>query len=180
MTLPVPSPRTWSVGDLAAASGSINLNTEIRDTVNYLIGPPIAVLRQSAAQSVPNNTLPFTPITFDVEEIDSYGGHATNQSRYTAQVAGWYHVLGIINWAANASGRSVAQLFVNGAEARQTETPVCTAASGPTTNVCEAPLYLNVGDYVEIAGYQTSGAGLAPSLNGTNLAAMLCVLWISK
>jgi hypothetical protein len=180
VTLPVPAPRTWSVGDLAAASGAINLNTEIRDTINYLTGVPIAVLRQNTVQSIPNNTTPFTPVTFDVEEVDSYGGHASSQSRYTAQVAGWYHVLGILQWSPNATGRRLAQLFINGTEARQTETPVCTAAGGPTTNICEAPLYLNVSDYVELAAFQSSGGALNTFVGATNLESMLCVLWTSK
>lgn len=183
MTLPVPTPRTWQVGDLAAASGSVNLNTELRDTANYLCAPPIAILRSTTGQSIPNNVLPMTTVTFDAEDVDTYNGHSTvtNTTRYTAQVAGWYHVLGHADFQANATGRRAAQLFVNGTGVRQNESPVCTAASSPTTCIVEASLYLNVGDYVELALFQTSGAALGLQNNTTpHLETMLCVFWISK
>jgi hypothetical protein len=174
MTLPVPNPRDWSVGDLASATV---LNTELRDVANFLLNPPIFVGRQSAAQSIATST--FVPITFDVEEIDSYGGHASSQSRYTAQVAGWYHVLGIVQWAVNATGRRACGLFTNGAtRVRQTECVTVTVASGTTTNIAETDLYLAVGDYVEIEGWQSSGGALNTSSGFTQSASMLCVLWI--
>jgi hypothetical protein len=174
VTLPVPTPRTWSVGDLADAT---MLNTEIRDVANFLLNPPIFVGRQSVAQSMPTSA--YAAITLDVEEVDSYGGHATNQSRYTAQVAGWYHVLGIVQWAVNATGRRACGLFVNGTNrVRQTECVTVTTAVGTTTNIAETELYLNVSDYVEIQGWQSSGAALNTSSGFAQSDSMLCVLWI--
>jgi hypothetical protein len=177
VTLPLPSTRTWSVGDLATATV---LNTEIRDTVNYIAGPPIFIAKQAVAQSIANGT--FTPITFTTEEIDNYAGHSnsTNTSRYTAQLAGWHHVLGIVQWAVNATSRRVGALYVNGSIVRQTEVPAVVVASGTSVNIIETALYLNVGDYVETVGWQSSGAALGTQVAFPNSASMLCVLWTSK
>jgi hypothetical protein len=173
--LPVPSPRDWAVGDLADAT---MLNTELRDVVNFLIAPPIFVAKQTVAQAMPTSA--YAAITFTAEEIDSYGGHdnVTNNSRYTAQVAGWYHVLGIVQWAVNATGRRACGLFVNGTRMRQTEGCTVTTASGTTTSIAETELYLNVNDYVEIQGWQSTGANLNTQVAFPNSASMLCVLWL--
>jgi hypothetical protein len=177
VTLPLPAPRTWSVGDLA--TGTV-LNTEIRDTVNYLAGSPLFVAKQAVAQSIANGT--FTPITFTTEEVDNYAGHSnvTNTSRYTAQLAGWHHVLGIVQWAVNATGRRVGALYVNGTIVRQTEIATVTTASGTSTNIIESALYLNVGDYVEAVGWQSSGAALSTQSGFPQSACFFGVLWISK
>ena len=175
MTQPVPNPRTWSVGDLA--TGTI-LNTELRDTINFLTAPPIFIAKQAVAQSIANAT--FTAITFTTEEVDSYSGHSnsTNTSRYTAVVAGWYHVLGIVQWTPNATGRRAAQLAVNGTQVRQTEAATITTASGTSCVPVETDLYLNVGDYVEVGGWQSSGAALSTQSGFPQSACFLGVLWM--
>jgi hypothetical protein len=177
VTLPLPNPRTWSVGDLASAAV---LNTEIRDTVNYIAGPPIFIAKQAVAQSIASST--FTPITFTTEEVDNYAGHSnsTNTSRYTAQLAGWHHVLGVVQWTANVTGRRVGALYVNGSIVRQTEIVTVTTATGTTTNIVETALYLNVGDYVEAVGWQSSGAALSTQSGFPQSACFFGVLWISK
>ncbi len=76
--------------------------------------PPIAVLKQTVSQSVPNAT--WGIITFDAEDVDTYGGHSTtsNTSRYTCQYAGWYRIGGRAAFAANATGSRGARVHING------------------------------------------------------------------
>lgn len=143
--------------------------------VNYLIAVPVFLAYASVAQSIPNNA--FTAITFDTEVVDSFNGHSgiTNPSRYTAQVAGYYDVVGKVSWAANATGRRIASLFVNGAElgyTRGESNASSTAIAGSCFAI--APVFLNVNDYVEVQGFQSSGGALNTAVTPTTLA----VRWV--
>lgn len=116
----------------------------------------------TASQSLNNQTWTAMSITATVD--DNWSGHSnvTNPSRYTSQVAGWYLVNGVYTPVANATGFRAVRLQKNGS-------PVIgsgnygpnnggTAEQGmvsPTTEI-----FLAVGDYVEVAGWQSSGAAL--------------------
>lgn len=143
--------------------------------INFLIAPPIFLGYQSAAQSIPNNA--FTAITFDTEVVDSYGGHSTvsNTSRYTAQVAGWYDVIGKVSWVANATGRRIATLYVNGSELAYTRGEgIASATAVAASCYALAPVFLNATDYVEVYGLQNSGGALNTGASPTTLA----VRWV--
>lgn len=131
--------------------------------VNFLLNPPQVAIYQASVQSVPNNS--FTAITFDGSTADTYNGHSTvtNNTRYTAQVAGTYEFSGAIGWAANATGSRGGSLYKNGANLVG-QTGLVQAATG-TGNTTVSPLPacsvdLNVGDYVELWAYQASTAPL--------------------
>ena len=81
----IPNPRTWGATEAVTAA---KLNTDVRDGYNFLLATPRAVMRKTANQSIPNATL--TAVTWDLEDVDTDGGHSnvTNNSRYTAQTAG--------------------------------------------------------------------------------------------
>lgn len=173
MVLPVPVQDTFAVGEILTAA---LMNKNVRDAVNFLENPPIFRGYQGTAQSVPNAT--FTDITFDSETVDSYGGHSTttNNQRYTAQVAGWYLVTGAIEWAGNGTGRRLTTVAVNGSEVEEIE--VATTATPVHLAVLVSDLvFLNVGDYVTLRGYQSSGAALSTFSSGSSTSYM-DVLWV--
>jgi hypothetical protein len=161
--LAVPTPRTWSVNDLV--SGAL-LNTNIRDAINYLANPPLFLGRQTVAQSIPNAT--FTALAFDTNDTDSYAGHSTvtNNSRYTAQVAGWYMVTGVVTYGASTNSHrgAIAKngVQVNGAVA----IPVVGGATSAAADVVfpTVPVFLGVGDYVQLQTYQDTGAAFSTSV----------------
>lgn len=133
---------------------------------------------QGTAQSISSAT--FTSLTLDTETIDSDGGHSTvtNPSRYTIQVAGTYFLLGQACFPSNATGNRGCRLQANGANI-QGGASLIPAATGNACGVpCSAMVSLSVGDYVEIQGYQTSGAALNTA-NPTDFSSGLRVLWIS-
>lgn len=117
-----------------------------------------AQVTATSATSAANNT--WTACTFNTEDHDVGGcaDLATNNDRITVPSGqgGWWLIAGGFVWAANTAGGRWARLMVNGAE-------VCgQAAPASTTNnpfqYMTIGLYLNEGDYIQLEGYQSSGA----------------------
>lgn len=174
--LPVPTPRTFTVGETETAA-FFNAN---RDALNFLINPPICNATQATLQAIATAT--WTSVSLDSTTVDSYGGHSnsTNNSRYTAQVAGWYVVNGSVCWAANATGWRGARTAKNGTAVvgSATEIQANTIAAALTTIATASVIvYLNAGDYVETQGYQTSGANLNTAVNADANCALTAV-WL--
>jgi hypothetical protein len=158
MVLAVPTQDTFTVGEVLTAA---LMNKNVRDAVNFLANPPAAVLYSAASQSIPNAT--ETSLNFDSEVLDTYNGHnvATNNSRYTAQVAGWYFVIGACWFNNNGTGYRRVDLYVNGAGLTANAQATMNASSGVGSGMQVMGLvHLNVGDYVEVYGLQNSGAAL--------------------
>lgn len=172
----VPSEISWTVGQVVTAA---QLNSNVRDAVNFVITPVLFIGRQSAAtQSTTSGS--WTSILLDLEEIDRDNGHSTttNTSRYTAQTAGYYQVDGIVAWSSNSTGARATKLTVNGANVAGRAVSWQAAGSLLTASQVSAPVYLNVGDYVETQGNQVSGGALNTSINADFTSMMSC-LWVS-
>jgi hypothetical protein len=107
-------------------------------------------------------TATWTSIAFDVEDNDSDAFHdtSTNNSRLTVPSgkAGRYDIVGHFAWESNATGLRYARVLLNGTTilTLDTQAPV---SGDVTTHTVVVPNYdLIVGDYVEVQGFQTSGA----------------------
>lgn len=150
--LPVPIPRTFTVGETETAAF---LNTAIRDATTFLLNPPQAVINQgSAVTSCAANN--WTSIGFDTTVIDGYGGHSnvTNNSRYTAIVAGVYFVIGVVSFASSSASSRGARIAKNGSLIQGTQELLAPSSAFPTTISSAALLInLNAGDYVEVQGF---------------------------
>lgn len=177
MPLPVPVPASEDPGN-SIASGL--WNSQVRDGLGFLLNDPLFVGTQTSSQNILNNA--WTAISLNSEQFDTYGGHdnVTNNTRYTAQVAGYYSVCGVTCWSTNGTGVRASRLHLNGAVVQGTSQMVSTSStnvSGVATPMrC---LYLNVNDYVEVAGYNNSGAaspGLATAV-ASDLSSALYVTW---
>lgn len=148
------------------------LNSNLRDGVNFLLGPPLAQLYQATAQTVPTGSTTFTAITLDGSIVDTYNGHSTSSSnsRYVSQQTGWYWVSATVAYAANTAGTRAIDIWANGAfvlgSGAHTQT-------GPLPNshvwggTAAGLFYLPAGSYVEIYTWQDSGAALATNPAGT-------------
>lgn len=141
---------------------------ELDDTINLTItNPPQAMLRQTVAQSLPNNAT--TALTFDVEDYDTVAGHdtVTNNSRWTVPVgyAGWYELAGGAGFASNASNIRTTQWLVNGVDIPSAQIKV-NATNGATTcmGTRVITVHLNEGDYVQLGAFQNSGGALNTSV----------------
>ena len=74
---------TVKIADDAVTSAKIN-------GVDALKSTPMFEISKSANQSLA--TTSWTDVTFDVEGADPLGHWSTSNSRYTPNVAGWYHI----------------------------------------------------------------------------------------
>ena len=141
---------------------------QARDNDEFLIDPPACSVFHSTTQSVATST--FTVLSADSEVFDNDAMHSTvtNTARITAQTAGRYLLFTRHNWQANTTGSRVIQYRVNGVDPGATAQqlaalPVATA--GINTQLSAAwSLVLAAGDYVEVAGWQNSGAALNVTL----------------
>lgn len=177
----VPGSHTF-VDGLAPSS---EMNSYVRDPISFLLRPPMAELRQLVAQTIATAT--GTPITFTFEDMDQdpdgIGGHdnSTNPSRYTARYAGWYLCTGAVCWLNNATGLRHTYLRVNGTDVLSS-VGSGTPSSADVIAVNNRPrkVFLGVGDYVELIGYQSSGGNLNTFVTNTPYQSGLSVLWVSN
>jgi hypothetical protein len=121
-----------------------------------------------ANQTIANATDTF--VNFAAETFDTNGFHdnVTNNTRITipAGLAGYYRVTANSRFDANATGRRLHTIALNaGAVANGEATPGATSYLGVTQT---GTVYMNVGDYVQLAIYQTSGGNLSMLANPTD------------
>jgi hypothetical protein len=173
--LPVPSPRTFGVSEIETG-GYLN---SLRDALNFLLNTPIGVFYQTAAQSVANAA--FTAAAFDTTGVDSYSGHSnsTNNSRYAAVVPGWYELSGSVGFVTNGTGNRDGVWAKNGSALTAPGPGTIidgSAGHGTAGAVPTLPVFLNVGDYVELQLFQSSGAAVN-TITG-QFGCLMSVKWI--
>lgn len=174
----LPNPRTWTVAELLTAS---KLNLDLRDGLNFLLSPPLALLRKTTSQATSSGI--HTPVTFDAEDLDRDGGHSnvTNPSRYTSQTAGYYQLSGNVSFAANGTGWRDIMFQKNGTSTtRQSRngTPAIPSGTAESALNLSGTMFLAVGDYVEIMAYQTSAGTL--NVIASNADSRMEARWASK
>jgi hypothetical protein len=172
----IPSYTTFVAGAVLTAA---QLNTNVRDSGNFWLARPIAVLLQTLGQAISNNT--WTDIPLDSELIDSDGGHSTvtNTARYTPQTAGWFLFSGGVSFASNATGVRGVRWSFTGTAVNGSQALVNSLSGQVTSTVARTQLIAANGstDYVTIQGFQTSGGSLNSSAATTEQPDM-SVLWI--
>lgn len=161
-----PTPYSWSVGDIFTAA----IGNGVRDGLTFSQNPPMFIGTQSAAQSIANAT--WVSLGWDTTITDPYAGHSNtvNNSRYVAQVAGYYAAAGVASYVSNGTGYRATSIAVNGTIVKAGVGWWVTSDPGDTIAVPSPvrPVFLNIGDYVELKTAQNSGGAL-----NTNVAADL-------
>jgi len=115
---------------------------------------------RSTNQSIPNAS--GTNVSFDTKRWDTANMWSAGQpTRLTCQVAGKYVVVSHLRFAPNATGVRQVNFNVNGSVLIARSTLNATAG-GAQTDMPPMPVVwdFNVGDYVEVSVYQTSGGPL--------------------
>ena len=163
----IPVQHTWTVGE-EVTSANLNL---IPSGINWIYNQkPLCMVHapSGSVTSVANQT--WTAITMTTVDYDNMGGWAYGNSisdHYTAQMSGWYMVLGCIVWdSASSAASRAARITING-------TTVAGIASHPpsiiNTGVCMArTVYLAKLDYIQLQGFQDTGGSLNTAANYSN------------
>lgn len=173
----VPAEITWTTGQVVTAA---QLNTNMRDAVNFIIAPPLAVLRQTVAQSLTSAV--YTALAMDTEDIDRDNAHSTvtNTSRYTAQTTGWYDHDGSYAIGTNGTGRRAVHWGVNATAVNGGEAVIpATAAGGVSVAAPGKAIFLNVGDFSELFAYQDSGGPLNTAVSPASQMSSSSIRWRS-
>jgi hypothetical protein len=125
--------------------------------------------QSNANQTISNET--STILNFGNETFDTSGFHdnSTNNSRMTVPSgkAGYYLIQGLVRFPDNATGAREIRIDKNGSNIAGTSTtlPTSSATASSTPQTTTVAL-LAVGDYVELACYQSSGGNL--TITGIN------------
>lgn len=122
----------------------------------------------STGQVFPTGSL--IPLNFDSERYDNAGMHsAALPTRLVAPLAGVYVIVSNLSWTyAGGSTERFLDILVNGTNQIASQR-LMASPSGTAEMSTQTTQFLNVGDYVETRGYQTSGGNLATT--AANLAA---------
>jgi len=177
-----PIPYQWAVSDVGSAA---LLDAQLYNGLTFLLNPPYFFGYQlsATAQSIASSGGTFVSVTLDAEYADSENGHSTstNNSRYTCQIPGRYHIEGCVVFSSNTAGFRSAKLLINGG----TSVPASESLVAPTTfntSVRVATdVVLGVGDYVELQCLQNSGSSLTLTANaGLDYLSHLRLWWIAN
>jgi hypothetical protein len=146
--------------------------------LQYLLNPPVLFCYANATQG------PFTSataLTFNVNKVDTYGGHTVNTSRYTFQAPGTYLVEGLYA-ASTSSGTFIeAEIRVNGVAltypSRQVLNNVASIPVSPTVATSTVVTTNTFGDYCEI--FATNQASSSSTASAT-AASWMRVQWLHQ
>lgn len=166
-----PTYHVFVAGEVATAA---NINA-FGTVLGFLKQLPIVECNQTVAQSIASSSSAGSPLTFTTEVVDSSGMHSTssNTDRFVAVYPGWYRQAGGYAAVANSTGSRGCYYQVNGSNLNGTHVWVPANGSGYTAVGGRAKLlYLNVGDYGQIVGTQTSGSNLNSSVTSIEQSSM--------
>ena len=143
------------VNEIIKQSGSSISIGETGDTVS---GPftnvPTFTAHKTSGQSLSSGV--FTKITFDAEEIDTNNGYSTSTSTYTVQVAGYYNLFYNYRFdSATDFDNTLVFMKYNGTTNIMSRYGVNRYYDGHYVAFIKQ---LNVGDTLEVYGYQASGS----------------------
>lgn len=138
--------------------------------------PPLTSASVQAPQTIPGSGV-FTQLGLDTVGANTANQwYGLNDGVFTCTYPGWYEINAILVFAGNATGRRLARVDHNGIPGgaiQQTElSSVGTVGANlvlPTSYV-----FLNVGDTIDLLGYQNSGTALSV------VGSMMTSLWVSR
>lgn len=147
---------------------------------DWATAQPVFIGYQATAQSIPNAV--FTAFNIDTEVLDSDGGHSTvtNTSRYTATVPGVYLVIGSSGWVGNTAGLRRVRIALNGTAILGSGVGVDAHAASSSVTGHQSSTFVQMNgttDYIEVQGYQTSGAALNTNAN-SDFCPSMRVFWL--
>lgn len=130
------------------------------DDANLLAAPPHCFVYQSSVTATSSS---LGPVDMDAEQSDPLGWHnpASNPSRVTPTIAGWYHVVGGVAFAANTTGYRLVQLLhSNGNRIAEQRSNTASTSVAWVVNVAGYAYFNGTTDYVVVAALQNSGGSL--------------------
>jgi hypothetical protein len=179
-TLPVPANATWPVPPSIVTSTF--MNTNVRDTINFLTYPPVCKANYVAgAAALINQTFPAAQaIELNNVVVDNYGGFTTGTAAfYTTPRTGNYFCYGQVNLAATtATTNYCAGFSIAGGTTQWGDSLRVTGSADATgAGMCVAKrLRLTSGQTIQLMASQNSGASVNYAANAVDETRMI-VVW---
>ena len=179
VSLPVPTNPSWPVPPTYLTSSF--MNTNIRDTINFLLYPPICKVEYTpGTTTLPSQSFPAgTVVEMGTVVVDNYSGYSTSTYAYTAPVAGNYFCYGQINLAGSATGTGYGAGFSVNSGTTQWGDVVATYGGNPIGGMSVTKrLQLNAGDEVQLVANHGGGSAIEYNTNAENAIRMI-IVWES-
>jgi hypothetical protein len=155
-SVPVTAGQYLSIGIVNGSSSSSGGIASIAVTYQVFGGAAFSGVRVTKSQSIAHDTVTNVAFTTEEYDTDAYHDNATNTSRITIPVSGYYDVRLQGEYASGStSGSRFMTLLLNGATLH--------FVSGVGTNqgmTLTIQKFFNGGDYLEFQVYQNSGGAL--------------------
>lgn len=176
-TAPLPVPPLATVPSPITSAW---LNANVRDTINFLIYPPIAKATYAPGSStLASSTFPAgSVVPVNASTVDNYGGLTLGASAgYTAPVSGRYYCYGQFSLAALATSFSLGAGFsVNGGTTQWGDVVFKTSDTFGSGAGVSKRLRLSAGDKVQLVASQNSGSTIAYNVGGASQSRLI-VVW---
>ena len=174
----VPIQRTWTTGEIATAA---ELNSNVRDSINFLLATPRAVVSKNTTTSVVSSSTPAL-ITWNTSSVDTDSMWSGPSSRIYAKTPGRFEFWLSVHYPFVASQAQSTYVFCgirvnanatwgNGTELVQSVRCPSLASGFGTTVYCSMEWTMNAGDYAEFWTTQTMGSSQTVSSGSFNIAA---------
>lgn len=173
----VPSMSTFYAGQRLRAA---DMNSQVRDAVNWTISGKTCRAVRNGSQSIPNNTV--TAIQFNTEDFDPLAWHdnVTLPNIVVPNMAGYYQVDAGMEFVNAAGGNREAFIraksFGGGPFLFAGSSQLGNATYRSRLSVSTVVYQNGSTDYVELVVFQDSGAALNTSVTSFN--SYLCVTFI--
>lgn len=178
VSLPVPANPSWVSPPSFVTSAFLNAN--IRDTINFLLYPPIARAHYAAGTAtLASAAFPAASVVpLDTVDVDNYGGFTTGAAaKYTAPVTGSYFVYGQYNLhTSTATTGYCAGLSVNGGTTMWGDALYKMSDTFGGGATVTKRLRLTAGQSVQLMAGQASGAAIMYQNNSPAPTKMI-VVW---
>lgn len=145
---------------------------------DFYAAAPLFRGRQVATQVTTSGN--WFAVALDTSTVDTESGHSNtvNNSLYVSQVAGWYLALGFVAWQnVNAQSPVYCALAVNTVLVPGTGQVLYKTGNDFSALSTSGLVHLNVGDFVQVLGKQTTGANMN-TFAGTDMAPCMNLIWL--
>jgi hypothetical protein len=172
--------------------GHTFMNTNVRDTVNFLTNPPMMECYLNGSQNLASQSAPYptvgTTVHLDTIEVDNYSGFNTTSHTYTVPVAGVYYVYTQFAFAALSTtsyagcGITVTSSNYGGSQITLWSGQQEIINTGAHSLTYRRRLRLNAQDTILFAGFQNdTGSNSAALENGlTGVTCRAIVVWLPR
>ena len=132
-------------------------------SITSLVG---AFAYHSTTQSFGASTLTYISLNSEAYDTSTFHDNATNNSRLTVPVTGYYRIWGMV-WYATTSGTNYVLIDKNHAGVYLRAGATAQNGGGSGLVISMPPTALTAGDYIEMVGYHTEAGSIATGDTGT-------------